>query len=688
MKVKISIIYTLFFFTYLNCMSISFNKVKKQKDLVLKHSRIDSLINIAISYQNNIDSCFKYSNKALLLSKQLNYKLGLESAYVRIATAHYNNQNYTKSINFADSCIQMNITKKMHVKGLGIKGLSLIKKKEIIAGIGILDSTYNYARKNKMFYDIGRLLLFEGLAYKDIYDFKTSYLKFESGLIFTKKHNINSLIPYFYYNYGLSLLINNKDRIAIKKFNEGKKEALKQNYLFMFHLCTLGEIEAKLKLNKFNNKAQIDSTLNFFIKSRNTIFMGITHKLMGIYNTKLKKYKKAETYFIQSEKELSIFPKEKIKLYKSVINLFEITNNKEKLKQYISKLEKVSLKLKDYECLSYAYNLFLKLSKNINDKLFIYRKYSNAIDSFNSQMRKNKTKIKIAKLELGYSQINISILEKNKNNAKLKIKLQQNIKFIIIILIIGLTIILSIILPFYFINKKRKKKLIEVDKEGEVFFYILANKIKQPIKKTINLINNYPLDKNSRTKEFDNIIKLINTSTNTYIMLETLLVWSKLKSNLLKLKIEKINISKLFNNSLNDFLFRKKSSNYFKISKIPEIEAQIDGYLIELLFSIMFLLSVKYKSDDSIVEIKITKKSDLVFFNFFIKPHKEVYDLINELSISKEYLHHSSNKSLDFFIISLYVCKHILLYHFGDGMSKTNNKNKTVEIKMYLPINE
>jgi len=119
---------------------------------------------------------------------------------------------------------------------------------------------------------------------------------------------------------------------------------------------------------------------------------------------------------------------------------------------------------------------------------------------------------------------------------------------------------------------KKNKKLNELVATKDMFFSVIAHDLKNHFYIVKNSAELLMLNLNSVTKERQNeIIKLMHeATTNTFSLLENLLIWARSQTGNLKFNIEKTNIKLLIDSNINIFVEIAQQKNIEIINKFND----------------------------------------------------------------------------------------------------------------------
>ncbi|MBC8415149.1 MAG: tetratricopeptide repeat protein, partial [Candidatus Cloacimonetes bacterium] len=404
--------------------------------IVSNKEKVEVLNELAQAYKNNLpEKTMEYGEKALELSKKINYKKGEAHALNNIATAYYISSDYNRSIEiflealhlFEDIEDKKNIAQTLNNIGLTYNVLS---KYEI--------SLDYHLKSLKIREEIGDQ---EGIAasYNNIGNINWETMNHDSALEYYKK----SLKIYEEINNkdGIAIISNNMGNIffVLKKFDQSSK-------------CFIKSLIIYEELNKKYGVAAASNNIAFVFKEA-------------------ENYNKALEYSFKSLKT-SEEMQEKAGIANTSNNigeLYMLLGNYNKALPYFQRslklaeeIEAKSLVKNSYQSLSILYSV----KENYQKALEYYKLYTATKDSIFTEESSGKIAEMQTKYETEKKENENEILKKDNDIQKLEINKQQNLRNSFIVISILVLILAFVIYTRY--RSKQKTNIILNQKNNEI----------------------------------------------------------------------------------------------------------------------------------------------------------------------------------------------------------------------------
>ncbi|MBL7149536.1 MAG: tetratricopeptide repeat protein [Candidatus Cloacimonetes bacterium] len=432
------------FFCFLIILILSINlfsqtnidSLETRLKIVSNKEKVEVLNELAQAYKNNLpEKTMEYGEKALELSKKINYKKGEAHALNNIATAYYISSDYNRSIEiflealhlFEDIEDKKNIAQTLNNIGLTYNVLS---KYEI--------SLDYHLKSLKIREEIGDQ---EGIAasYNNIGNINWETMNHDSALEYYKK----SLKIYEEINNkdGIAIISNNMGNIffVLKKFDQSSK-------------CFIKSLIIYEELNKKYGVAAASNNIAFVFKEA-------------------ENYNKALEYSFKSLKT-SEEMQEKAGIANTSNNigeLYMLLGNYNKALPYFQRslklaeeIEAKSLVKNSYQSLSILYSV----KENYQKALEYYKLYTATKDSIFTEESSGKIAEMQTKYETEKKENENEILKKDNDIQKLEINKQQNLRNSFIVISILVLILAFVIYTRY--RSKQKTNIILNQKNNEI----------------------------------------------------------------------------------------------------------------------------------------------------------------------------------------------------------------------------
>jgi signal transduction histidine kinase len=412
------------------------DSLENQIKITDNEGKVDYLNELAQAYKSNLpEKTMEYGNKALELSKKINYKEGEAKALNNIATAHYISSDYNKSIEIFLEVLQI--------------FEEIEDKKNIAQTLNNIGLTYNVLSKYEisLYYHLKSLKIREEIGNK--IGIAASYNNM--GNINWEMMNHDGALEYYKKSLKIYEEINNKDGIAITNNNMG-------NIFFV--------------LKKFNQSSKC------FIKSL-TIYEELNNKygIAAALNNIAFVFKEAENYNKALEYSFrSLKTSEEMQEKAGIANtsnnigeLYFLLGNYDEAFSYFQRslklaeeIEAKSLIKNSYQSLSNLYTI----KENYQKAMEYFKLYTEVKDSIFTEESSEKIAEMQTKYETEKKEKENEILKKDNDIQKLEIIKQQNLRNSFIAISTLVLILAFVIYARY--RSKQKTNIILNQKNTEI----------------------------------------------------------------------------------------------------------------------------------------------------------------------------------------------------------------------------
>ncbi len=423
------------FFCFLIILILSINlfsqtnidSLETRLKIVSNKEKVEVLNELAQAYKNNLpEKTMEYGEKALELSKKINYKKGEAHALNNIATAYYISSDYNRSIE------------------IFLEALHLFEdiedKKNIAQTLNNIGLTYNVLSKYEISldYHLKSLKIREEIG--DQEGIAASYNNI--GNINWETMNHDSALEYYKKSLKIYEEIDNKDGIAVTSNNMGNIFYVLKKF-DQSSKCFIKSLIIYEELNKKYGVAAASNNIAFVFKEA-------------------ENYNKALEYSFKSLKT-SEEMQEKAGIANTSNNigeLYMLLGNYNKALPYFQRslklaeeIEAKSLLINSYQSLSNLYSA----QENYQKALDYFKLYTATKDSIFTEESSEKIAEMQTKYETEKKEKENEILKKDNDIQKLEINKQQNLRnsFIVISALV-------LILAFVIYTRYRSKQKINI----------------------------------------------------------------------------------------------------------------------------------------------------------------------------------------------------------------------------------
>jgi len=437
----------IFFTVFLNFSAISQlseyadSLILVEKRQIITNEKVDLCNELCWELKSDsFQLALKYGQKAVKLSKELQYKEGSALAFKNLGGIYYIKSEYTTSLNYYDSSLVF--YKKLNDKS----GISKITRNmgSIMHQQGNYDKAveyfiYSLTLRNELGDEKGKADIYNAMA-----------------LVYTEQGEMMHPKALENYRKALKVFIN---------LNNIKGQA--ETYYQI----------GSLFLNK--EKPMLNSASFYyekFLKLANELndnsLMAQAYEGLGVIKKGEKQYKEAEEFFLKSEIILLQLDK-KFSLASVYNNLSDLYLVEEKYKKALLYANKANELADEYEIPSIAmltdFSLMKVYQKLNNDKLAL--KYAQSYINLNDSLSNLEMKEAIARMEVKYElreqkQVQKQVQERIEIEHKAEIKQQKTIMFFILSALMLMAGIALVTLKNY--NQKRKANLLLEQKNREI----------------------------------------------------------------------------------------------------------------------------------------------------------------------------------------------------------------------------
>ena len=570
---------TFFFFVFLSVV-----KVSSQVDTIA----IEEYIQVSKEFYNtNLDSSEVYANKAIKLSKQINYYKGLGYGYSSLGIISEYRANYAQSI------LNNKKSKAYFEKGNLTRGIAISNQ---YLGIGYF---YLSEYEKSLSYYFEALQSFEKLNFNE----GIASVNNNIGVVYETRKDLDKALEYYLKSFQL------------KKEMEVNTSSSLSNIANIY--CEEDDFEKGLEYylkseaekNKFKNNS-----------GKANLFSNIS----GCY-TELGNFVKAKTYILKAIK----IDAERDNLYGSSFDLhiygdlgFAKGNLKLALQKYLESYEIA----KSNEYLDLLINSTLKIS-DVYAEMGNYKKslqYHKESLLIKDKVHFQENKEAIANLEVVYETEKktqeITLL--SKENKIKGVTIERN-RIVRIAFILGtFLLLLSLFLLFNRFRLKAKTNLIlnaknkeleELNATKDKLFSIVAHDLKNPVSafKTLTINMSKGFDKIPQDMLLKLITQLRDSSIQLHDVLTNLLTWSNSQRN--AITVNKVNISP--KNQVAEIIEMYQLNYKAKsITLINELEEDFtlvtDKDILNTAFRNIIMNAIKFTPENG--TIKIYKKENTI----------------------------------------------------------------------------
>ena len=499
-------IYTLIFLIFtIAIFSQDINILENKLNNASDEKRVDILNKLSLAYfSKDIDKSLVYIEKAIQLSKKIDYLSGLANSQKNMGSYFFYNGKYQKALDYYHKCVQ----NAEEINNKSIKAKVLNNMGHIYKRLGNYKKAYEtYLKSFSIKRDISSPPNSIASAYNNLGMIKMKVNEYEAALehfynaldIYNDIQEINPIyIAYVYNNIAI---------IFEELFQYQKAIDYYQKALNIFNKNQYIRETASI----FNNigmvylvQKQYDQSLHYFEKAR-AVADSVNNKniecssIQNIANTYLNKenYDKALLNFkkaLRLAKELG--HKEALAvIYSNVGNIYQENGEYEKAEDYYLKSLRINKELNSMKSIAFQYGFLAEIAHLQKNNLKAY-KYQKKYNVMRDSIFSEETTAKIAELETKYEltekENEIKLLEKDSQIKDLKISKHKRNYYFMLVLTVIITISIILLTTFYIkrkktlneLNKTHKQLQKEKDKSEKLLLNTLPEKVVKELKDT------------------------------------------------------------------------------------------------------------------------------------------------------------------------------------------------------------
>jgi signal transduction histidine kinase len=610
--------------------SLNYNLTPSEKILIC--NKLAELYNEK-SYEKQIE----YSSRSLILAEELGDNKQITYSLSILSNAHHKLDNYEKGIEYATRLYSIHHSNNNEIeaaKALSEIGSCYYDWSKYVEAKEYYERALEIFKKNQFFEGIANTLrsiariLGDWGNYDEALSYNQESLKFweeignetgvansynNIGVIYQELGNYDRAFEYFHKSLDIFKKLNKTADIVNLTLHIGdiylQRELYDKALEYYFNADLIGK--------QINNKK---------LKSITLSNIGEAYNLKGDYLKALDYQQKALKLKeeIGDKRRLSITYTELGIIYKNV-------EDYEKALQYLQKGLQVAGEI------NFKYQL-IKCYLNLSEVYTATGNHKRAFDNYKlyiegkDQLYSEESKQTIAELQAKYQ-----VEKKDKDNERLRhseqlnkaqIRNQQVIIGFVLFILLGLFITMVIFHSRYQQNQKLNvqlslknkeiedqqkyveklnKKLQEANETKDKFFSIVAHDLKSPFNSllvlTSLLIEDYDTFTEDERKQFIKQIKA--SSENTFTLLQNLLDWASTQMGKAMLVKEKIDISKISQETIALLMPIAKNKKIRIKSEIPENSiAFADKNMVSTVFLNLITNAIKFTPQNGLVEIR------------------------------------------------------------------------------------
>lgn len=620
------------------CSNINFAQNQKNKlelpsvlEAKKDSQRVNILNDVASKYIiQNIDSAYLFAKQAADLAQKVNYLKGIMDAYITIGIYYDIKNDTTKALTYFRNSLELakenNYPNEIGNAYYYIATYYNLRQQHLIAASYYDKAPKYFEEANNMKMKGNVLLLYGSATYYANKILLSANATKEAIKIFTELKDSLSIS-----NALINLAIT---YIAIKEYHKANQHLFEAwNYLKNIEnditkWTILYDIANNYEQEKDYSKAleYYQQALYYAKKTNNKSYLGSSYTGLASANYYAKNYDAALenieialTYKDERSEFLfsAIASSVAARIYAHFNKMDEAIEYAYLCLKIASKPESVLFRVEAYEVLSDIYEKKGNYSKSLDYyKLFKAANDSIYDKSVVAQLSEFQTMYETEK-KVHHN----TILKKQKELTEETVKRQY---FIIYFISGGLILLAGVVLLFIYLYMDKKKtnrvlirqkqeieqladRLTELNATKDKFFFIIAHDLKNPFHTLISLSSVF-LDQEieipeDTKKEF--LVKIAQTTRNTYALLENLLQWSRTQTNKIQYVPKKINLLDVVesNKSLLTSLAEDKQIS-FDIFVDQDITVIADRNMLESVFRNLMGNAVKFSYPKSRIVVK------------------------------------------------------------------------------------
>ncbi len=572
--------------TFLIISAISFNNTfcqrsvadsleNKLKSLIGKE-KID-VLNVLADKYNYIDTkrAIEFSNEAISLSQNIDYKPGLGDGYANLGFSYVNLDN-EKAIKYTSEAL--NIRKKIN------------DRPGIASSLNVLGIIYYYRGEYliSIDYHLQSLKIREEIGDKT--RIATSYNNI--SLVYIALKNFESALDYLNKALEIRIETNNKPGIGIIKDNIGAVYRL------------MGKYDEALV--QFEEALKISRELGYIKNEANALYN------IGRINLAKKNYSEAEIHLNDALK-LYVDHGDNNGIANVEVSLAALYNEQKNYEAAVKHAENgfdKATKINSMDNIAISSDILRSIYEIKGDYRNAY-KYLTLQKSVQDSLKSDAKLKRINKLELDYK------IEQIKRAQETELNRQRFFNYLLSITAFFILIVSLMILWEYRNKKKRNEQLNELNTKlqqlnstKDKFFSIIAHDLKNPFNAILNSAKLMQSDYDGFQKkdhlQFLDII--IKSSNAAYNLLENLLLWARSQRGKIKIEKDYYKISDAVNESI-QLCLQEAASKNIKLNNRVNAEDTVYGDYFTTSTVIRNLLfnAIKYSQSGNEVEITGTQ---------------------------------------------------------------------------------
>ncbi len=438
----------------------------------------------------NKDSTYTIANKALSLSKAINYDKGIAGSKLALGRAKLFDGNFDPGFNELEEVIE--IAEKLKLDTLLLKSLNSL-------GMGYFMKT-DYPKG----YEISQIGRKKAEALKN-YEMSVTF-NMNIATTFAILNDSEQALPY--YEKALKLIKGKNDKIGLARVKSN------MGYLFI----KTGELDKA--------RTYLKEASNIFQEKSDIPWLAFTKINLGELAIIERKYDSAISIFKESKKLLknTYDPQRKAETCLGLSEAYLLKNNLKKSEENALRADSISKATNFYEGLIRANDILYRINKFKNEpkKAMAYLEVSKHLaDSI--EIAENRTKFLMLETQNNFRKEQFKIEEENER----KLERQRIITYFAIILLITSGLILFLIRRNIQTQKRANKELLKINNIKDKVFSIVGHDLKTPISTLQELLELYRNDAISAAEIADMTPRLKNNVDHSAFTLNNLLLWAE-----------------------------------------------------------------------------------------------------------------------------------------------------------------
>ncbi len=601
---------------------------------------------------NSPDSALFYSEKAIVISKKIDYAEGVAEAqllaakawneqgkstealskvraaekyfrgkkddeklaesYYEYGSAFYSNSHYDSVIHYLDKALKIYNPKKQQLesaKALRLKGLAYWGLGLYLDGLESIDSSLVTFNVLKDSLQIAAALNTQGAIYWGLGSYEKALESFFASLYLRERLSVDSnAFVVSYNNIGMVYQNWNHHDEALKYFQKAKNLINDNN-------PKSGTAYTYLNLGThYKEQGQYDDALSFLNRSMeiydqlNDLNGVCLAKIrIGECYTKQKKYSKAEKILlsaVEDSKKSENRHREALAYLCLAKNEMEQNKLEKSMEQSFASLE-IAEKQKYKNLLYQNYGLLANLYEQLDEPVKSLEMLKKTV--FYKDLIYNETiAVQYEILELTYEneqkQFENEQLRKQSENREKIIKYQALAGILIFLLLVMLYIL-------NYSNSKRKKELQKANEIKDKVFAVVSHDLRAPVGNLNHMID-LMVSENLNINYRETLNRFKPVIANVYNMLENLLIWAKANRGKLNFTGANVGLHETIKDTIVPFgNIAEQKSISLEFNPGSEIEVYTDPTMLQIIVRNLVNNAIKFTPENGQVIIE-TKKSD------------------------------------------------------------------------------